>query len=122
LSGTRWQIEMVSLPAGKAKGTANDVLHFSEGKFRSEMYGRLGFGEGILSITREPSGLVHWDAHLSNAAGDTLGWRSDWQGNVMKGVISYTPAGENPRNFSFFSTGWAYETGNALKANGGAVA
>lgn len=119
LDSTRWQIEAVSLPAGKATGTVGDVLHFSAGKFRSETYGRLGFGASDVSMKRQADGLILWEVHQSNAKGDTLGWRGYWQGDVMKGVISHTPAGESARNFSFFSTGWAYETADTLKTEGG---
>ena len=109
LDGTRWQIEAVSLPAGKAKGTVPDALHFSAGKFYSEVYSRKGFGPAQISTVRLPNGLTSWEAHQSTANGDTLGWRGSWQGDVMKGVVSFTPAGEKTQNFSFFSTGWAYE-------------
>ena len=119
LDGTRWQIEAVSLPAGQAQGTADDVLHFSKGTFHSEAYGRRGFTAVALSLKRQPNGLVNWEAHQSNAAGETLGWRGVWQGDVMKGVLSFTPAGEKTQNFSFFSTGWAYESENLVSKDGG---
>ena len=112
LDGTRWQIESLTL-GGKTQDTAQDLLYFMNGKFHSAEYLKKGFVPSVVSMKRQPGGLVTWESHQSNAAGDTAGWRGSWQGDVMKGVISYTRAGEETRNFSFFSTGWAYSGGEA---------
>ena len=111
LEGTRWEIEAVLLPADKAQGALKDTLHFVNGQFYSEEYSKQGFKPSNISVTRQPDGVVTWETLQSNAKGDAVSWRGDWQGDVMKGIFSVTPAGQKPRDFSFFSVKWSYAEG-----------
>lgn len=121
LEGTVWRIEKIRLPAGKAKEAVTDTLTFSEGKFRSGASAELGFSPTNVSVTRQPDGVTIWETVQSNAAGDTMSWRGDWHGDLMRGVVSYVRAGQSPQDFSFYSLEWSYvsEPGR-VPAEGGA--
>ena len=57
---------------------------------------------------RDSDGVTTWETLQSNASGDTVSWRGDWQGDIMKGVLSYKPASGPARDFSFYSLEWSY--------------
>lgn len=113
LEGTEWEIEKVSLPALGAKGVLKDILHFTSGQFYSEEFIKKGFKASNISVTQQPNGVVTWETLQSNAAGDSVSWRGDWQDDVMKGVLSVNLAGQKPQDFSFFSVKWSYENAGA---------
>ena len=48
--------------------------------------------------------MTTWETVQSNAEGETISWRGDWQGDAMKGVMSSSVQGD----FSFYSMSWAY--------------
>lgn len=108
LEGTEWAIEMVSLPADKAKEKIQDKLVFKNGHVMSEYFSSKGFSATNYSVTPKENGLVVWETIQSAANGDSISWRGDWQGDAMKGVISFQPAGKPAQDFSFFSTQWSY--------------
>ena len=100
---------MLPFAGAKTPEVFKDHLRFSQGRFSSDNYFALGFGPTNFSRTVQPgSGVVIWETIQSNAAGDTVSWRGDWQGDAMKGVLSFTPAGKGPQDFSFFSVKWNY--------------
>ncbi len=109
LNGTKWEVELVALPAGSQAETVKDTLYFMNGKFYSKSMLEQGFKPTNISLSGQPGGLKTWETIQSNAEGTQLAWRGDWQGDVMKGVMSVTAAGQKPRDFSFFSVSWSYE-------------
>ena len=113
--------ELVPLPAGQAQGTLKDKLRFTSGRFHSDHFSEKGFTGTNFSLTTQPNGVTIWETLQSAPDGSTASWRGDWQGDVMKGVVSYKPAGEEkPRDFSFFSIKWSYSAAAASGTAGGA--
>ncbi len=108
LEGTLWKIETIELPADRSHGPVKDALHFANGRFYSEQFMKRGFAPTNITVTKQPSGVTTWETIQSNAAGDVVSWRGDWQGDIMKGVISETPAGKPARDSSFYSLEWSY--------------
>ncbi len=108
LEGTQWKIERIDLPADRSRGPVKDTLHFTNGRFYSDESAKRGFMPTNVTVTKQPSGVTTWETIQSNSTGDTVSWRGDWQGDVMKGVISEIPAGKSARDASFYSLEWSY--------------
>ena len=117
LDGTEWGIETVPAPRGGV--IHKDHIRFKDGRFESELLAAKGFRSSNYFLVPQGGRVVLWQAAQSNPTGDTVTWRGTWQGDAMKGALSVTPAGQKPQEFSFFSTGWAYEFENTVKADGG---
>lgn len=109
LEGTVWQVERISLPADKAKKAVPDTLHFQDGKFYSEEFIiKRGVAPTNVSMVTQPNGVTTWETVQTNLNGDTVSWRGEWQGDVMKGSISVRPAGRETQEYSFYSVRWSY--------------
>jgi REP element-mobilizing transposase RayT len=108
LEGTEWDIEFVRAGAAVQEKLGTARLHFSGKRFGFSGAFAEGFAPTNYTVTVQPNGFVTWETIQSNAAGDTMSWRGDWKGDAMKGAISFTPAGEKARDFSFYSSGWRY--------------
>lgn len=108
LEGTGWDIEMVPLPADQAKQTLKDSLHFKNGRVMSDYFFSRGFQATNYSKTTKDNGLIVWETIQSNPAGDSVSWRGEWQGDAMKGILSFHEAGRPAQDFSFFSVKWSY--------------
>ena len=66
--------------------------------------------------------MKSWETIQTSVDGATVAWRGDWQGEAMKGVVSFNPTGQATRDFSFFSVQWSYEKGRrgqAIPTSGG---
>lgn len=109
LNGTKWEVEMVALPAGSQAETIKDTLHFVNGKFYSERMLAQRYKPTNITISGTPGNMQTWETIQTNPDGSQVAWRGDWQGDAMKGVLSVTAPGEKPRDFSFFSLKWTYE-------------
>ncbi len=112
LEGTEWEIDMVPV-SGAKEAPIRDRVIFRNGKVYSTYLAAKGFLPTNYSLSDQGSGLTSWETIQSNPNGDSANWRGDWKGDAMKGVLSFRPAGQSPRDFSFFSVGWSY-----LKAAG----
>ena len=119
LEGTEWEIEMVPLPADKAKGTLKDKIRFKHGRFSSDYFSSQGFKSTNFSLTPQPGSPTIWETMQSALDGGTISWRGDWQGDAMKGVLSVKPATKTSvglsggikssgGDFSFFSLNWTH--------------
>ena len=119
LDGTSWRIDSVALPAGISKETIHDILHFADGSFWSENATKLGFKPARYTMFVRPGSLTTWEAQVNDGRGNTMTWRGDWQGDLMKGVSRNAPAGKEPQVFSFYSVGWSYKAETVFVAEGG---
>ncbi len=119
LDGTTWRVDMVALPAGISKETSHDTLHFAEGLVWSERAVERGFKPVRYTLLVRPGSVTTWETQMSDGRGNTMTWRGDWQGDVMKGVFRNAPAGKAPQVFSFYSVGWSYQPETAAVDEGG---
>ncbi len=119
LDGTLWRVDLVVLPPGISKETFHDTLHFTDGLFWSENATKLGFKPARYTMFVRPGSLTTWEAQVSDGRGNTMTWRGDWQGDLMKGISRYAPLGKEQQVSSFYSVGWSYKTEAAVAAEGG---
>lgn len=119
LDGTRWEIVMIPRTVEQGRRTIQDKVAFSRGQFSSEHFRGRGYGTAQFRLAPSGPGGSVWRAVQSNARGDTVSWRGDWIGDVMKGEVRIQPAGKKQREFSFFSTQWSYLREPAAIEEGG---
>ena len=114
LDGTEWEIETVALPAAQATEAVKDRVRFQNGRFYSAHLQTLGFQDGTYFLVPKGNGVFNWQSAFSNAKGETVSWRGEWRGEVMKGVMSFRPAtkksagSSSGEDFSFYSVKWSY--------------
>jgi REP element-mobilizing transposase RayT len=104
LDGTAWAIEMIGVSGQSARKTMTDTIRFENGKIYTDELKKRGFNATNFSVSQGQGGMTTWETVQSNAEGETISWRGDWQGDAMKGVMSSSVQGD----FSFYSMSWAY--------------
>jgi REP element-mobilizing transposase RayT len=119
LDGTAWQVDLVQLPAEASKETQSDTLHFADGRVWSERAAARGFKAARYTMLVRPGSVTTWETQMTDGRGNTITWRGDWRGDVMKGVSRMALAGKEPQVFSFYSVGWNFSAQTAAPAEGG---
>ncbi|MFA6079731.1 MAG: transposase [Candidatus Omnitrophota bacterium] len=105
LNGYTWKIE---LKAGSATTTASsfgsDTIFFENNRMNSTALNQEGFQGSGYTRTESGKGTVIWETFQTSKTGETASWRGEWDGKVMKGILSRR-SGNDVRDFSFVSVG-----------------
>lgn len=104
LDGYLWQIRMRQIGGPKGLFQDTDTIIFNAGRVGSANLKREGFQSSNYSKKILRDGKVTWETIQKNPKGDTASWRGEWDGKVMKGVLSKRSAKGIRRDFSFIAT------------------
>ncbi len=102
LNGTVWEVELISVSPEGVKTPLRDKIKFNGKAFESYYFSNQGFSRSNYTVTVH-DGVITWETIQTNAVGETVSWRGDWQGGKMEGMLSFHPVGKNPQDFSFIS-------------------
>lgn len=105
LNGTTWEVELTSASESGEKTSIKDKIKFNGKSFESHYFKIRGFSNTNYTVTVQDNGIITWETIQKNPEGEMVSWRGDWQGGKMEGMLSYRPAGNSPRDFSFMSRG-----------------
>jgi Transposase and inactivated derivatives len=103
LGGYSWTIELKGPGATEGAGTS-DKIFFENNRMNSAELNNEGFQGTGYTRTGTGSGSLRWETFQTNNAGQTASWRGEWDGKVMKGVLSRRQ-GDAVKDFSFVSVG-----------------
>lgn len=101
-----WEIQFTpkAVSSEVAGATQKDTLSFKEGKFVSNALMKEGFAPSKYSTRYKEEGVVVWETMQTKKDGTTVNWYGEYNGKVMKGVLSEIPANGKSREFSFVGT------------------
>jgi hypothetical protein len=103
LNGTAWDIQLKPAFGSAAAVPAADTLIFDQNGKRV-MSGRLtqaGFPDAPITTRRQDGGAVLWETLQVGPDGETVSWRGEWTGSVMRGVMARQRPGEPDATFRF---------------------
>lgn len=104
LSEYTWNIELKPIPATTTAPIVSDTIFFEDNRMNSVTLNREGFQGSGYTRTESGRGTVIWETFQTGKTGETASWRGEWDGKVMKGVLSRR-MGNSVRDFSFVSVG-----------------
>jgi REP element-mobilizing transposase RayT len=77
-----------------------DSLEFKGGKMTSRVLEAKGFFPSHYTVTSR-GGTIIWEAVQTDRTGALMAWKGEWDGQVMRGVLTQEAAGKTPVSFSF---------------------
>ena len=106
LENIAWEIKLQPVSLTNSPKTQFDVLTFKEGKFVSNILTKEGAAPSRYSVRYKSEGVIVWETMQTKEDGTTVNWYGEYNGDIMKGVLSQVPADGKSREFSFVSVGY----------------
>lgn len=103
LEGCSWQIRLKQIGGARQAFADTDTITFSGRRVSSGNLEKEGFLGSNYSKRIIKGGKVVWETIQKNPKGETVSWRGEWDGKVMKGVLSRRSPDGKKRGFSFVS-------------------
>jgi len=101
LNGTTWDVQVHSTtPTGEAL-VQRDRLQFEKGKVTSRQLSGQGFATSNYTLTPQPDGTIVWETMQTDGSGTVVCWRGEWNGQVMRGMLTRQAPGQPLVNFTF---------------------
>ena len=104
IDGYAWDIEITQTEP-IAPIAYKDTISFSNHQVSSLTLNREGFQASNYSHSVLNNGNVVWETIQRNERSETVNWRGEWDGDVMKGVLRKRFANGEASAFSFKSVG-----------------
>ena len=101
LNDTQWDIRFLAMSGSAAPAQLEGHLQFNGGKVQAEGRPVHGFPASNFTVTRQPDGAVVWETMQTSATGEVASWHGEWDGHVMKGVVTRQTAGGQAQDFTF---------------------
>jgi len=102
LEGRSWNVEVNHIGGPVFVLNDEDTIHFRNNAIWSSSLVELGYPRSNYSKTIHGKEIV-WEAIQTAQDGSMASWHGEWNGAVMKGVLSIKSAGSSPADFSFKS-------------------
>jgi putative transposase len=120
LDGTEWDVELVPANQPNSTEVVKDRLVFVNGRFSSVYFGVKGFRSASYFLVPKGHGAISWQTAQSDPGGGIVRWSGEWQGDAMKGELTFQSADGVTQNFSFFSNQWIYSDQSVNETAGSA--
>lgn len=104
LEGYSWRIDLKQIGGPKTEFLIYDTIFFKDNQVSSINLNKEGFSGSAYSKRESNNGNIVWETIQANANGDTASWRGEWNGKIMKGILSTNSAEGLRRDFSFVSS------------------
>ena len=105
LEGYTWRIRLTQIGGPSVDFPASDMVFFEGNRVTSINLSREGFPGATYSKRELRNDNIVWETMQINEGGDRASWRGEWNGKVMKGILSRRSAKGTVRDFSFVSMG-----------------
>lgn len=103
IEGYAWRIELKQIGGPGLSFSGSDVIFFEDNRVNSVNLTEEGFQSSNYSKRELKNGNIVWETIQANNKGDTVSWRGEWNGEIMKGVLSRRSSDDTVRDFSFVS-------------------
>ena len=104
IEGYSWRIDLKQIGGPKIDFPNSDMIFFKDNRVNSINLGKEGFLASVYSKRESRDGDTVWETIQTNDQGDTASWRGEWNGKIMKGILSTSSAEGVRRDFSFVSS------------------
>lgn len=102
LNGSTWEVRLMSM--ANAVTPVKDLIQFENGQVESWGLNAQGFPKSNYTLTLQPDGTLVWETMQTGPDGQTATWRGEWDGSVMRGVLSRQVTAGQVENFNFVGT------------------
>jgi len=110
LEGAEFLLEVVRInSAGEKQLVRRDKIMFRDGKFYSQELNNKGFKPSNYTLTRKENGTVVWETMQSTKEGTTISWYGEWNGKVVRGILSQHNSAGKRVDLSFLSKSYSYK-------------
>lgn len=104
LEGYAWDITMRKIGGTSGDAVRQDRIFFKNSRIVSDLLNEEGFPGTIYSKTIKDDKVI-WETMQTSKDGETASWHGEWNGKIMKGVLSLRMASGEVSDFSFVSSG-----------------
>jgi len=105
IDGCAWKIRLAQIDGPKKDFIDLDTIIFEDNYISSEQLRQEGFSTTRYSKKVLKNGNTGWETIQANGTGETAFWRGEWDGRVMRGVLSRRSSDGAVRDFSFAAVG-----------------
>ncbi|MFA4991834.1 MAG: transposase [Candidatus Omnitrophota bacterium] len=105
MDGSMWRIELTQVSGSPVNVQKDDVIYFKNNFYFSNNLNNAGFPSSAYTKTDLKNGIIVWRTSQSNERGEIAAWRGEWDGDAMKGTMSFRSIDGEARDFSFISMG-----------------
>ena len=102
IKGYTWRIKL-NLIGGEKKYSIDDVISFKNNRVVSANISKEGFHASKYTKTNLKNGNIRWETIQINSKRETANWRGEWDGELMRGVLSRKFSDGSVKDFSFVS-------------------
>lgn len=78
-----------------------DHLEFRDGQLMARQLGARGFSPARYTVNRREDGVVVWESIQADKTGTIVSWRGQWDGQIMRGLLTRRTPGQDPASYSF---------------------
>lgn len=101
LEGTEWDVRLMPMHAQGAEAIQQDRLAFTKRQVSATSLASQGFSAANYTMTVQPDGTRNWETMQSNPSGELVSWQGEWQGPVMRGLVTRQTATKTSEQFTF---------------------
>jgi REP element-mobilizing transposase RayT len=105
IEGYEWKIRLIQIGGPRLKYNPSDTIIIKGNLMSSANMQKAGFANSRYSKRELKNGKVVWETIQTNARGEKVSWRGEWDGKLMRGVFSWQGNDGVVRDFSFVSVG-----------------
>lgn len=105
IEGYAWIIELRQIGGPSADFAAVDTIFFENNQLHSVNLDKEDFSASNYSKRDLRNGNIVWETIQTNKQGDAASWRGEWNGEIMKGILSMRSTNGIMKDFSFTATG-----------------
>lgn len=105
IEGYEWNVELVQVGGPRLDFSGSDTIFFKDNRVSSFNLEREGFMGATYSKRRLKNGNIVWETIQTNEHGETASWRGQWDGKLMRGILTRRYSNGISRDFSFVATG-----------------
>jgi REP element-mobilizing transposase RayT len=104
LAGSEWALQIKPMYVNGAAPIQQDELHFDLKQVSSALLQAQGFTPSNYSLTSDANGVVLWETMQTGPRDEVICWRGEWDGEVMRGVMTRQAPGQVASNYAFVGT------------------
>lgn len=104
LNGYMWKIELTEIGGTNTSAADSDMIFFENNRMNSVTLNQEGFQGTGYTRTESGDGAIIWETLQTSKIGETAGWRGEWDGKTMKGILSRRLE-NSVKDFSWTSVG-----------------
>lgn len=101
IQGTSWDIQIGWMDSSGKVTVQSDRLQFDGKQVVSEWLKAQGFSGSNYTLTYQNGGTSIWETMQTDSKGETVCWRGEWDGHMMRGIGTRQAPGKASVNFTF---------------------